>query len=141
MSRSSSAPRRLRRGLAAVECAMLLPFLCLAFLVSIDYCRIFYCSITVDNCARNGALYGSADGSHAEDTGGIETAAKADASNLNLQMLSVSSAISGGNPSEVAVTVHYPFTTIMQYPGIPRQTDLTRTVRMSVLPQTPNFSH
>jgi Flp pilus assembly protein TadG len=132
--------RRKRRGAAAVEFALLLPFLCFVFAVTVDFCRVFYYSLTVSNCARNGAIYGSADNSHALDTVGIRTAAQADASNLNLQQLSIASSTDdGSNPNYVSVTVTYPFTTITQYPGIPRQTNLRHTVRMSVLPQTPEF--
>ena len=46
-----------RRGVAAVELAIVLPFLCFLLIVAIDYARIFYFSLTVANCARNGALY------------------------------------------------------------------------------------
>ncbi len=141
MRRSHSfASRRARRGAAAVEFAVLLPFLCFAFVAAVDYCRVFYFSLTVSNCARNGALYGSADQTHALDTSGITAAAEKDASNLNLQHLGVTSSTdSASSPTHVQVTVTYPFTTITQYPGIPRQTILSRTVGMSVVPATPTF--
>lgn len=133
-----STLRRNRRGAAAVEAAILLPFLCFGFLVVFDFCRVFYYSVAVSNCARNGALFGSADKSHAVDTNGILATAKTDAGNLTLTQLGVSSSTdSSSNPTRVDVTVTYPFTTITQYPGIPRQTNLSRTVRMSVLPPTP----
>src|SRR5262245_31310609 len=48
-----------RRGAAAVEMAVLLPFLAFLFVIGVDWARIFYYSITVANCARNGALYAS----------------------------------------------------------------------------------
>jgi Flp pilus assembly protein TadG len=129
-----------RRGAAAVELALLLPFLCFAFLASVDFCRVFYYSVAVSNCARNGALYGSADKIHALNTSGIQAAAQADARNLNSQQLSViSSTDSNVNPTRVDVTVTYSFTPITNFPGIPAQTNLRRTVRMSVLPATPNF--
>jgi Flp pilus assembly protein TadG len=147
MSNSPCLSRRARRGAAAVEFALLLPFLCFVFIATIDFCRVFYYSLTVSNCARNGAIYGSTDWSHALNASGIQAASKADAGNLNLQLLTVTSRpiwTEGGSnptdPSSVAVTVNYPFTTITQYPGIPKQTNLSRTVRMSVLPPTPNFN-
>jgi Flp pilus assembly protein TadG len=141
MSRSfPCASRRARRGAATVEFALVLPFLCFAFIATVDFCRVFYCSVTVSNCARNGALYGSADVSHALDSSGIQAATRLDASNLDVQQLGVSATTdSGSNPTYVSVTVTYPFTTITQYPGIPRQTNLSRTVRMSVLPAVPTF--
>jgi Flp pilus assembly protein TadG len=138
---SALQSRRSRRGTAAVEFALLLPLLCFLFVGTVDFCRIFYYSITVSNCARNGAIFGSIDKTHALDTSGIQTAAKADASNLNLQQLGISSSTdSASNPTTVAVTVTYPFTTITNYPGITRQTNLSRTVRMSVVPSTPTFN-
>ena len=136
-SRKAALPRD-RRGVAAVEFALLLPFLLFALLATVDYCRVFYCSLTVSNCARNGALYGSADQVHAQDTSGIATATRLDASNLNLAQMQVSSS-TDNSVTYLDVRVTYPFTTFAQYPGIPRQTTLSRTVRMSVVPATPTF--
>jgi Flp pilus assembly protein TadG len=60
MSRSSpSASRRARRGAAAVETALLPPFLCFVLLATVEFGRVFYYSVIVSNCARNGALMGS----------------------------------------------------------------------------------
>jgi Flp pilus assembly protein TadG len=136
---SSIAADRARRGVAAVEFALLLPLLCLIFIGTVDFCRVYYYSLTVSNCARNGALYGSADSVHALDSSGIRTAAQADAGNLDLQQLSVSSS-TDSNATYAAVTVTYPFNTITKYPGIPNQITLKRSVRMNVLPQTPTFN-
>jgi Flp pilus assembly protein TadG len=136
-----SSPGQCCRGVAAVEFALLLPLLFFVFLATVDYCRVFYYSVAVGNCARNGALYGSADKSHALDASGIRTAARADAGDLNPEKLTVSSSTDNTTkPSYVSVTASYTFTTITQYPGIPKQTSLTRTVRMNVLPLTPNFN-
>ena len=125
--------------MAAVELAVLLPFLLFVFVVTLDFCRVSYYSVTVSNCARNGAVYGSADQTRARDTSGIQAAAQADARfNLDPERLSVSSSTDAA-ASYVQVTVNYPFTTITQYPGIPRQMNLSRTVRMDVVPATPTF--
>src|SRR5438270_375163 len=48
-----------RRGAAAVETAIVLPFLIFALAAGGDYARIFYCSTTIANCAYNGASYAS----------------------------------------------------------------------------------
>ena len=132
-------PRRARRrGVSAVELAILLPFLCFLFVVSVDYSRIFYFSITVTNCARNGALYGSGDAVRAGDTTGITAAARADATSLDPQLLTVASATDApAAPTYVEVTVTYPFRTITSYPGVPGAVTLSRTVRMAVVPLTP----
>jgi Flp pilus assembly protein TadG len=139
MSRSSLAlSRKSRRGVAAVEFALLLPFLCFMLIVTVDFCRVYYYSLTISNCARNGALYGSADSAHAQNSSGIVAAAQKDASNLNLEHLGVG--IATDSSSYVSVTVTYPFTTITKYLGIPNQITLTRTVRMNILPATPAFN-
>jgi Flp pilus assembly protein TadG len=122
------------------ELAIVLPMLCFLFVVAIDYGRIFYFSLTVTNCARNGALYGSQDATHAVDTTGIQTACQKDAANLHVASLNVTSTTdSSTSPTYVQVTVTYPFTTVTNYPGIPSQTTLTRTIRMQVVPSVPNF--
>src|SRR5262245_64291139 len=54
----SHRKRARRGGAAAVELALLLPLLAFLFVVAVDFCRLFYYSLTVNNCARNGALYG-----------------------------------------------------------------------------------
>jgi Flp pilus assembly protein TadG len=119
---------------------VLLPFLCFAFVAAVDFGRVFYFAHTLTNCARNGACYGSQDTTHALDQSGIQAAAQADAANLSLQQLSVSSTTdSTTSPTTVTVTVTYPFSTLTSYPGIPAQLTLTRTLVMEVVPATPNF--
>ena len=121
--------------------ALLLPFLCFAFVVAVDYARVFYYSIAVSNCARNGALYGSADQASALDSAGIKAAAQVDAVNLDLTQLGVTSSTdSTTSPTYVDVTVTYQFATVTKYPGVPGQVSLTRTVRMSVVPSSPQFN-
>ena len=88
----------------------------------------------------NGAVYASADATTAVDTTGIQNAAEADAGNLDREQLQVTSSTdNSSSPTYVAVTVTYPFTTITHYPGIPKTTNLSCTVRASVLPDTPDF--
>jgi Flp pilus assembly protein TadG len=132
-----------RRATAVAELAVLLPFLCFAFVAALDFGRVFYFSLTVTNCARNGALYGSANTTQALDTSGIQTAAQKDGANLTLSQLHVSSSTdSTTSPTTVTVTVTYPFSTITGYtfPGVTGPMTLTRTVQMKVVPATPNFS-
>lgn len=129
-----------RRAAATVELAVVLPFLCFCFVVAIDYARVFYVALTVNNCARNGAAYASQDAAKALDSAGIQAAAQMDASNLNLGSLTVTSATnSTTNPTWVEVTVSYPFTTITHYMLIPSQTTIKRIVHMEVVPATPTF--
>jgi len=127
--------RRPRRAAAAVELAILLPFLAFIFLAGIDYARVFYYYLTVTNCARSGALYGSADATSAADTTGIQSAAKAESTELapKLSVSSTTGTDSAGNPF-VTVTVSYPFKTIANFPGIPSSATISRTVQMRVVP-------
>lgn len=130
-----------RRGVAAVELAIVLPFLCFLFVLAIDFARIFYFSLTVTNCARNGAQYGSQSPVYALDTSGIKTAATMDATNLNSSLVTVTSTTdSATTPTYVDVTVTYPFSTITSYPGITPKMTLRRTVRMLVVPLTPSLT-
>ncbi|MSQ95451.1 MAG: hypothetical protein EXR98_12960 [Gemmataceae bacterium] len=128
-----------RRGAAATELALLLPLLCFAFVVAVDYSRIFYYTMVVTNCARSGAIYGGENPTTANNQSGIFAAARMDAGNLDAVNLNVSSSTdSAVSPTYVIVTVTYPFTTITNFPGITHTTMITRTIRMTVTPLTPS---
>ena len=49
--------RKKRRGVAAVELALLLPLLVFVCMAAIDFARVAYALVILQNCARNGALY------------------------------------------------------------------------------------
>jgi Flp pilus assembly protein TadG len=124
-----------RRGAAAVELALLSPILAFLFVITVDYSRIFYYSLTIENAAELGAAYGCQSAANSVNTSGIQSAALADATNLSPNP-TVSSAVTqdqNGN-SQVAVTVTYSFKTITHYPGVPHTTSLSRTVSMRILP-------
>ena len=127
-----------RRALAAVELPVLLPFLASLFVIGVDFARVFYCAITVTNAARNGACYGSQDGTHAADTAGIQAAALADTANLSPapSVSSTTATDADGNPC-VQVTVTYTFHSITCFPGVPASVNLTRTVQMRTAPTVP----
>jgi Flp pilus assembly protein TadG len=141
MTRTSRKPLTSRRtGTAAVELAVLLPLLAFLFVIGVDYARIFYFSLTVENCARSGALYASDPYAAAQSPyNSIQEAALAEASNLNPQPTVTSSngTDSSGNPY-VAVTVTWQFQSIANFPGVPSTTTISRTVQMRVAPKTPN---
>ncbi|MCI0377032.1 MAG: pilus assembly protein [Gemmataceae bacterium] len=135
-----SAPRQrrklahVRRGVAAVELAILLPFLVFIFLVAVDFCRVFYASQIVENSARNGALFAAKVYNYSTWRGSIdsiEKAVRADASNLDQSKLTVKSSTSS---TDVAVTVSYQFATIASFPVIPSKYTITRTVHMKLAP-------
>ena len=127
-----------RAGAAAVELALLLPLLAVLFVMAVDYARVFYFTMTVTNCARSGALYGSQNPTTANDQTGISATAGMDAGNLDSQHLQVTSSTdSSTSPTYVVVTVTYPFSTISNFPGVIRTTSISRSVRMTVTPLIP----
>lgn len=125
-----------RRGAAAVELAVLLPFLAFLFVIAVDFARIFYFSQTLENCARNGALYASDPTLAAQSPyTSVTQAALADATNLSPQptVTSGSGTDASGN-AYVTVTVSWTFTTVTNYPGVPSTVNLSRTVQMRHAP-------
>lgn len=128
---------RVRRGAAAVELAFVLPMLVLVFVFTVDFARLYYHFSIVTNCARNGALYLS-DPTSAQESqySDAKAAALADAANLSPQPTVTYGP--GSSSSYVQVTVVYPFTTIMTYPGLSNPINVTRTVQMRVAQASPN---
>ena len=133
---------RIRRGVAAAELAILLPFLVLMFGVAVDFCRVFYASQTVQNCAYAGALYASRTVSPRPDTStptqAAQDAALAEGVSLNpaLSAANVSTTLSNGMAT---TTVTYKFSFIMPLMG--NSITITRSVTMQVLPQGPYWGN
>jgi TadE-like protein len=149
----SGAPQSVRRGIAAVELALLLPFLVFICMATIDFARVVYALVTLQNCARNGALYefykasgyslpsGWAGLSSNGTTSPSAYAVQADQGNLSVTLPSTS----GGkaNPyspasstnNYVTVTVQCNFTLItlgadQGFPSIGSSMTLTQSVSM-----------
>jgi hypothetical protein len=116
------------------------PFLAFIFVVAVDWCRIFYFTVTVDNCARNGALnafdnYALAKSPYTSTS----AAALADATNLTPQpTVTLGKGVDEFGQPYVECTVTYTYETITNFPGVPRDTVITRTVRLYTAPQVPN---
>ncbi|MFL5329752.1 MAG: TadE/TadG family type IV pilus assembly protein [Gemmataceae bacterium] len=137
MNRRQSDPRR---GVAAVELACLAPLLIFLLVITVDWARIFYYSVTIANCARNGAIYGSDTTAQSiSPYTSIQQAALADANNLSPSptVTSVTGTDANGN-GYCEVTVSWQFTLVTSYPGIANPTTITRTVRMRTAPPTPS---
>jgi Flp pilus assembly protein TadG len=154
MSKSSEARSlavsrdRIGKGQAAVELAVAVPVLVLLLLAGVDYGRVFYMSIGVNNAARAGAQYGSQTVITAADATGMIAAAKSDASNLSTltatasQCTCVSSTTVAACPSGyctnapqatfVEVDTQGVFHTIVNYPGIPSSTTISGKAIMQV---------
>jgi Flp pilus assembly protein TadG len=133
------AINRPRRGIATVELVVLLPLLALLVLIAVDWGRIFYCAIVVDNCARNAAAYlNDPYATINSPYSSVTNAALADAPNLNPQPTLSTASGTDTNGTYVDCTVTYNFQTISNFPGIPRTTTITRTVRVYQAPQSPS---
>jgi Flp pilus assembly protein TadG len=128
-----------RRGVAAVELALLLPFLVFMFVLAIDYGRIFFFSVTITNCARAGAIYASDPFAQTESPyRTIQEAALAEAPGFapTPTVSSTNGSDADGNPF-AEVTVQGVFSTLTTYPGVPSATTLRRTIRVRLAPHAP----
>jgi Flp pilus assembly protein TadG len=146
-----------RTGAATVELAVLLPFLCFLIVVAVDFARIFYYGVTVQNCARNGAYYASNYPNNNylyNDIYGykdLDDAITRDAGSLPTRpTYTVSYGTSPDGPftlttepasgGYVQVTVTWQFQSITRYPGIPSSVQMTRSAIMQIAPVLPNFN-
>lgn len=135
--RGRASCRHRRAGAAVVELAILLPLLVFLFVITVDFARVYYCSLTLTNCARAGALYASDPTGNVESPfASAEAAALAEATNLSPPPRITQSTGAGG--SHVAVTADYTFTTITSFPGVPNSINLSRTVYAAIAPKTPD---
>ena len=128
---------RRRRAAAAVELAALLPFLVYVFVIGVDWARLFYYTVTVEQCAREGALWAS-DPLTQPETGYTSVPEAALSSSPGLSATVTHQYITVDSRQAVEVTVTYPFTTITNFPGVPASESLVRKVTMRVVPIAPN---
>lgn len=133
--RGSSAARQ-RKGAAAAEFALLVPFLVFVFSISVDFGRVFYYTQAIEACAKNGALYASDPQSPANSLyASLQKAAEADAADLSPKPTATSTTGKDANgDSYVRVTVTWQFTTFASIPGVSPSVTLTRTVQMRMAP-------
>jgi hypothetical protein len=119
----------------------LLPLLVVLFIIALDWGRVFYAGVVVDNCARNGAVWAS-DPYVATQSPytSITDAALADAPNLNPQpTVSSQSGTDANGRVYTDCTVTYQFQTLTNFPGVPKNTVIVRTVRAYQAPQFVTF--
>jgi Flp pilus assembly protein TadG len=142
------APRRGRRAAATVELAVLLPVICFLFVIAIDYARVFYYSLTLENAARNGAYYASNyPGIYSYTT--AQQVVLADVTNLSpAPTITIKYSTTSDGPFEsttpitngyVQVEITWQFQSVTRFPGMPANTTLVRHCRMKVAPITPSF--
>jgi hypothetical protein len=132
------------RGMAAVELAFLLPLLVFASMAAVDFARIAYAQITLQNCARNGALYEfykAAGFSLPSGWTSLSTAVQADDGSLTVTVPSTYNGNSNpyspqaSSNNYVTVTVQCSFTLLTlggdgEFPSIGRTLTLTQSASM-----------
>lgn len=135
----ASGSRVKRSGAAAVELAVLAPILAFLFIIAIDWARVFYFTVTINDCARNGAMFLSDEMMTTQSQ--YKTVTEAALAGTNLSPTPTVTTANGSDSSNrpwVECTVTYPFKTITNFPGVPASTTLTKTVRMYKVSRLPN---
>ena len=127
-----------RHGSVAVELAILLPLLVFLAVIGVDYARVFSRTLILESASRNAALYACQDSDKAIDTTGIRAVAQKDLTDVSPTPTVTSSTYTGTDGFlHVKVTVAMTFTTVTNFPGVPHQSNLSRTTDMRVCPKTP----
>lgn len=151
MTHKRNAKRSSRnRGAAIAELAVALPVLTLMLLGAVDFARVWVQSTAVENAAHAGAQYGAQTTSHAADSNGIYNTVMADLNDsaVSEETFDVNSqrycecadgtsidcdtgtCTTGGVHMYVRVRVNSMFTTLIDYPGLPHQIDVSREARI-----------
>jgi len=125
-----------RRGAAAAELAILLPFMALTFSVVLDFCRAYHVTQTIQSSAHAAALYASGTATPPPDTTAEQAAkdaAVAEAASLQppLDPACVIVVIGG---STAQVTVSYDFRLLTPLLGEAGSVTITRSATMEVAP-------
>lgn len=124
-----------RRGLAAVELALVLPLLLLVFAAAVDCAHVYYRSQVVVNCARVGAAFAAnPDVSDLTPYATAESAALASAADLRpAPTVAVTEGGTGMYDRYVDVTVTYPYSLVLPWTGM-SQVTLRSTARARMYP-------
>jgi Flp pilus assembly protein TadG len=131
--------RRRAQGAAAVEMAIVLPFVLLLTFAAIDFGRVVHAYLVVSNAARCGAEYGAMHeftpytrsswesqirSAMVDEMSGWKGFSSADLSS------SYVTTIDSDGLFQLKVKASYPFTTIIGWPGVPSQLQLSHEVEM-----------
>ena len=137
-ARLRTRPRR--RGVSAVEFALVLPVLLTLVGGAVDFGRCFYTYVAVTNAARAGAEYASTNPvttntlgvwiSDIEDVVARELGDRfTETPDVEAQMPDTEA----DGMRRIRVEVSYPFETIVTWPGVPHQFEITQAVEMRVI--------
>lgn len=143
-----------RPGAAAVELAVLLPFLAFVAVITTDWARIMHHSVALDDATRAAALYACDtvaqrrspsdplvfSGGQSSLLTGTQNAARAECPTLSppVAVTSVAQSTDAAGVQWVTVTATVRFTPLVSYPGVSPAETLVRSVRMRVIPVTTN---
>ena len=132
-------PESVRRGAVAVELAVLLPLLMFLAVIGVDYARIFSRAMILETASRNACVYAAQDSDKAVDTAGIQAVALKDLTDVDpTPTVTPNPPYTGADGFQyVKVTVSMTFSTVTDFPGVPSQTQLSRSTTMRVNPKTP----
>ena len=146
-----------RPAAATVEFAVLLPFLLYLGVIATDWARLLYYTITLEACARNGAMYASdadfaakspysstpqaalgeapslntgATGSTTTTSGATTTTTYTNAAGAWCAKVSTTNTTDSTGHAAVICTVEMPFKTFSNFPGVPSSQTLTRSIQM-----------
>jgi Flp pilus assembly protein TadG len=131
-------PRSARRGAAAVELAILLPFLALAASAALDFGRVFHATQVLDTAASTGAQYASGTAwvplSTTTPSDAARAAAVAEGASLNPPLAANDVDVTvAGNVATVAVSHDFPLLTGVLFPS--RSVHLRRTAVVRIAPR------
>ncbi len=124
-----------RPGAATVELAVLLPFLLYMAVIATDWARLLYYSISIENCARAGAIYACDPITQGQSPyTSVTDAARAEAPGLN--PVPDVACVKTTDPSGTwyTVTVSTTYQTITNFPGVPQAQPISRVVKMKAAP-------
>ena len=129
--------RRCRKGTAAIELAIILPVLLLVVFGCIDFGRVAYYSIALENAVGSGSHYAA---THRYTDYTIDTWKKRVTETITEEMqngrsfdsealrVTITTDETNGSDKRVSVAATYPFETIVDWPGLPKSITLRHRV-------------
>lgn len=134
-----------RRGAILVELAIILPLLLLFAGGIVDFSRFAQFYVAVSDAAGNGARFASfhpytdatsaawSTKTRAAVTASMDGVPGFRSDRLTIEGPTVVQGLDGGQVKNARLTVSYRFSPIVQWPGIPRETTVRRTVEMKLV--------
>jgi Flp pilus assembly protein TadG len=122
-----------RRGAAATEMAIFLPFLVLLFAVTLDFARLYFTTQTLDNSAFAAAMYASGTSWSKSASTQAVSAACAEGTSLSPPLTAANVSVTQGTTT-TTVTITYQCQQITPVFSATRTVTLVRTFTMNLAP-------